>query len=102
MVCRGIAAKHNAKELAEKLNGAWDAEKKTALAVVKIQAESDDILRIDLSDVDNRYSEEVVKTLGADAISPQYWMYVNFEGEKFTDGAELTGENVAARVKKGD
>ena len=100
MVCRGIAAKHNAKELAEKLNGAWDEAKKTSLGVVKIQAESDEILRIDLADVDNRYRDEVAKTLGADAISPQYWIYVNFEGEKFADGAEITGENVGARLKK--
>jgi peptide/nickel transport system substrate-binding protein len=101
MICRGITTKKNAKELAVKLNEAWksDAEREK-LSISKIEAESDEILRIELSDAAGDYREPVLKILGADAIEPQQWFYIVFEGTKFVDGTELTAKAVGQRVRK--
>ena len=100
MVCRGIAAHKNARALADKLNGVWDAAARQKLSIVKIEAESDEILRIELADVNGDYRDAVVKALGIDAIQSQAWLYVNFEGKSFADGTAIDAASVGGLMEK--
>ena len=100
MICRGVAGQHNAKELAAKLDKAWDADARKKLNIAKVEAESDDVVRIELSDVNGDFEDEAVKILGAGAIAPQQWIYISFEGDKFSDGVELNAENVSVKLQK--
>ncbi|HLX63134.1 MAG TPA: ABC transporter substrate-binding protein [Planctomycetota bacterium] len=99
MLCRGLAAKKNAKDLAAKLNAAFTPEQLKTLKVQKIEAESDDVLRIELFDASGDYRDPVLKTLGDGAIEPQHWLYIAFEGDTFADGTKLNAASVAARAR---
>jgi peptide/nickel transport system substrate-binding protein len=99
MVCRGLARSKNAKELAAKLNTALSADAKKNLSIANISAESDDVLRIELGDVNGEYRDEVQKILGPEAIDKQYWIYVSFEGDKFADGSEITAASLGKRLE---
>jgi ABC-type transport system substrate-binding protein len=99
MICRGIAAKKNAKELAEKLNQAIPAAERERLKIGGIQAESDEILRLELMDATGDYRQTVMNALGEGAIEPQFWLYVAFEGDKFADGAPLNAKTVGERAR---
>ena len=100
MICRGITAKRNAPELAErKLNKALDEEARKKLQIVKIDAESDEILRIELADASGDYREPVLKILGEGAVLPQFWHYLSFELGEFTDGKPITAHEVAERAR---
>ena len=63
MVCRGIAAHKNAKELAAKLNAALTPEMRAKSKISKIEAESDDIVQIALTDTVGEYREQAAKIL---------------------------------------
>ncbi|MEI6234313.1 MAG: ABC transporter substrate-binding protein [Planctomycetota bacterium] len=99
MVCRGVAAKKNAKELAEKLNQALSPDARTKLKITKIDAESDDILRVELFDTKGDYRDAIAKALGETAIEQQHWIYISFDGTKFTDGTPITAAATAERVR---
>jgi len=99
MVCRGIAAKKNAKELVEKLNAALDEAARKRLKISKILAENEEIVRVELSDVSGDYRDEFQKILGETAIEKQYWIYVSFEGDKFGDGTDINAKSVGERLE---
>ncbi len=99
MICRGIAKDKNAKELAAKLSAALSPADREKLKISKIEAESDEILRVELSDAVGDYREPVMKALGEGAIEQQHWLYITFEGDKFTDGTPIDSKSVAARMK---
>ncbi len=99
MICRGIVSKKNAKELADKLNAALSKDVREKLKISKIEAESDEILRVELFDAVGDYREPVMKVLGDGTIEAQHWVSVTFEGEKFSDGTKITANSVAERLR---
>ncbi|HYG74138.1 MAG TPA: peptide-binding protein [Planctomycetota bacterium] len=99
MICRGLVGKKNARELADKLNAALKDADRSRLHISKISAENDEILRIELGDVDGSYRDEVQKILGENAVDKQFWIYVSFEGEKFSDGTEINAKTVGERLE---
>lgn len=98
MICRGIAAKKNAKELAAKLGAALTPEQRKEFKIQKIEAESDEILRIELFDASGAYRKPILKLLNDGALEPQYWYYISFEGDAFSDGVPVSAKSVAARA----
>jgi peptide/nickel transport system substrate-binding protein len=99
MICRGLARDKKARDLAAKLNGALDAAAKQRLCIARIEAENDEVLRLELGDVNGAYREEVLKALGADAIEKQFWIYVTFDGDRFPDGKDITAASVGERLE---
>ena len=99
MICRGLVSKKNAKELAAKLNAALTKDDLAKFKITKVEAESDEILRVELFDAVGDYREPVMKVLGEGAIEAQHWLAVTFEGEKFSDGTKITASSVAERLR---
>ncbi len=99
MVCRGICAQKNAKELATKLSRILTPDIREKLKIAKIEPEGDDVIRIDLTDAVGDYREQVAKILGDGAIEQQHWMYVTFDGDKFIDKTAITAKTTADRVR---
>lgn len=99
MVCRGIAANKNARELAAKLNSGLSAAEKDKFQIASISAESDEILRIDLQDAVGDYREPVLRLLGDGALARQFWLYVSFEGDTFSDGSVIDAKSVGKLVR---
>jgi peptide/nickel transport system substrate-binding protein len=100
--CEAYVKDGQAKELAKEIEKKWDAQLLQKLQIKLIAADSPDLLRIEIGDVNNSYQEQLKKDFGG-RILEQRWFYLSFQGQKFLDGTELTpaviGKRVAALVE---
>jgi len=100
LVCYAFVKDGKAKELADEINKAWTDEQKTKLQIKKIAADSADVLRIDISDVNNDYRDLLQKDFGA-RLEMQWWFYVSYQGSEFMDGTPVTAPAMEARLIDG-
>jgi len=100
MVCLAYVKDKQAEALAAEINQKWDKELKAKLQIRKISADSPDVLRLEISDVNDDYEEVLKKDFGA-RIEMQYWFNVSFKGEEFLNkGGPVTPEVIAQRCEQ--
>ena len=100
LICYAFVKDGKAKELAEEINKAWTEEQKSKLQIKSIGAESADVLRIEIGDVNNDYAEVLKKDFGT-KLEMQWWFYVTYQGSEFLDGTPVTPKAMEARLLDG-
>lgn len=95
--CEAYVKDGQAQELAREIEKKWDAQLQQKLQIRRIAADSPEVLHIEISAVNNDYQEQLKKDFGA-RILRQWWFYLSFQGQKFTDGVELTPAAIGKRV----
>jgi peptide/nickel transport system substrate-binding protein len=98
LVCLAQVRDGKAAELAKEIETKWDANLRKKLQIKKISADGPDVLRIEISDVNNEYGPQLKKDFG-DRIQTQHWLYVNFQGQFLMDGTtRLNAEFVSRKI----
>jgi peptide/nickel transport system substrate-binding protein len=100
LICRAYVKDRRAKELAAEIEARWPPELRQKLQLKRVAAESDEVLRLEIADVNNDYREALARDFGQ-SILKQYWFYLNFNGQKLLDRkTDLTAEALAPRVRE--
>ncbi|HYF50758.1 MAG TPA: ABC transporter substrate-binding protein [Planctomycetota bacterium] len=100
LVCLAYVKDGKASELAQQIEQKWPADLKKKLQIKKISADGPDVLRIEIDDVNNDYSELLMKDFGP-MLHKQWWFYVSYEGMEFMDGTPITPKAMEAKLQEG-
>ena len=98
LICLAYVKDGKAQGLANDIGNQWGKELRDKLQIKKIAADSADVLRIEIGDVNNDYREQLQKDFGG-RLEMQWWFYLDYQGQEFMDGSPITPQAIEKRLQ---